>query len=1000
MYKTVLLLLSVCFFLLYADISKAQGWRSGEMEIKIQLKNASDAATIQALKLNGDIYHEYAFLYVVPAELERIEETGLEYTISKRNLNQYYRGYWQRNETYHSYQEIIDLMDSLAGAFPDICKKVLIGRSVQNRELSYLKISDNAEVDEFEAEILFDGGIHGDEIGAAENCIRFARMLCLEYANDPNITSLVNNREIFIYPMVNPDGRENMTRYNANGVDLNRDFGYMWDAWGNSPSAFSQVESKKLRNLFLDNQFSISLSLHSGTEIFIYPWYYRQNQCPDHNAMHYLAAQYVNTSGYQNLLYGPGATTLYEVNGSSAETVYGNMGTYGMVIEISSNKQPPTSQIMHYYNLNEASMIDLIENAGYGIKGVISDTNGNAVVAAIRIDNQLPVYSDPLLGDYHKFLEPGNYSLQVKANGYRDTTIQNINIQDHSSSVIRNITLQTDSGQYVYRIIACQIPDNNYADEGASWEAIGKPDSINYSIGKNGWVILDVQTPVINGEGTDFIVYEGDQDAENYNCHVSLGMDGPWFDLGQGSGTTEFDLSDVIINNARYIRLQDDGNGSSGSDAGFDLDAIEVIRHPPGIFLALSEYSVIDTAGGNANHHIDPGETVDILVGLYNTGDNTAQNVQGSIEADPQYTSINTNNINFGNIPSGDTAYGIFNISMSSSTPQGYQLLLTLNVTSNGGTYQNSYELVFTVGKIQVLIIDLDPNKSSGPVIAETCEQLGVTYEYRTAIPVNFDFYKSAFLCLGIFQHNHVLTQAEGQKLAAFLDNKGDLYMEGGDTWYFDASTPLHPYFNIQGLSDGDGDLDTLRGMPGFITDGMEFNYSGENSFIDRIKPINYAVRLFDNSDPVYTSAVAFEGGTYQTVGTSFEFGGLEDGDSPSTKIQWLKNILNFFDGVYTNIELPYNTKDFHCIVYPNPCKKDFYIIFDAPMHKHISIDVYNIKGRKIYSKNVRNTPDGNNHIKINDIFAGEKSNQAGMYFISLKVNHKNTIIKKLIKVN
>ncbi|MEI6242902.1 MAG: M14 family zinc carboxypeptidase, partial [Chlamydiota bacterium] len=45
----------------------------------------------------------------------------------------------------------------------------------------------------------------------------FARDLCLSYASDPSITDLINNREIWLYLMVNPDGRVNLVRYNSNG---------------------------------------------------------------------------------------------------------------------------------------------------------------------------------------------------------------------------------------------------------------------------------------------------------------------------------------------------------------------------------------------------------------------------------------------------------------------------------------------------------------------------------------------------------------------------------------------------------------------------------------------------------------------------------------------------------------------------------------------------------------------------------------------------------------
>ena len=243
MKKLVLLFFFACAF----ATAFAQGWRSGEMEVKVQINSKADALELYSLKLNGDIYLKHALLYLTPSELEKLNGTNLSYEVTIQDLNEHYKNFWKTRAQYHSYQDIIDLADSLAEHFPDICTKHLFGTSMGGRQLAALKISDNSAIDENEAEVFFDGGIHGDELMGPENIIRFARDICLNYGSDPEVTELIDNREIWLYLMVNPDGRVGMTRYNNNGVDLNRDWGYMWNGEGSSTGAFSQTESKTLR---------------------------------------------------------------------------------------------------------------------------------------------------------------------------------------------------------------------------------------------------------------------------------------------------------------------------------------------------------------------------------------------------------------------------------------------------------------------------------------------------------------------------------------------------------------------------------------------------------------------------------------------------------------------------------------------------------------------------------------------------------------------------------
>jgi len=891
------LLLSILLVFAFT-LSFADGWRPGEMQVKIQVNSPEQAQQLYALKLNSDFYgpaYDHIIAYVIPKELEKIQDLGFEYEIQIEDLNKYNQNFWLTEDAYHTYQQIIDLADSLETNFPDICKKYIFGYSIENRQCAALKISDNVSTDEPEAEVMFDGGIHGNEVGCSENVIRFARDLCLKYGNDPTVTNLVDNREIWLYLMVNPDGRVHDTRYNANGVDLNRDWAYMWDGWGSSTGACSQIESKNLRDCMYNNQFVIHTTYHSGTEFISCPWSYRPDHCPDFDHIIQLAGVYSSSSGYANLEYGQGCTGMYPINGSSKDSNYGIQGSISWSMEISYSKHPPASQIMMYYNYNYPSMITMIEYSGYGLEGTVTDVNtGNPVTAVVFVNDYFPTYTDPTCGDYHKYVLPGTYSITIVANGYQTQTIDNI-VVIANSATSTDFQLQPEDKQYVFKLSASQIPDNNNADEGNTPAVIGAPDNINYSIGKNGWCVLDMQYPVIDGPGFDIIVYEGDATPEGFTCYVGETIDGPWISLGTGNGTTEFDITTSGLPEAQFIKIKDDGDGSANvADAGFDLDAIEAMEPVSGVYLAMYEY-VVDDSNGNNNGKIDPGETVDIIVTLKNNGDITAENIEGTISTTSPYLTIVTGNANFGNLAQGETGNGTFTVTADINTPAGQPAEIGLDVTSNGGTYTNSYQMNFVIGQIPVVIIDLDENHNSGPAMQAAIQANEIAVEYTTSFPAEMSIYTSAFVCLGIYSDNHVLSSSEGQVLADFLNNGGNVYMEGGDTWYYDPTTAVHSMFNINPKSDGTSDLGTILGQNGTFTEDMSFNYSGDNSWIDHISAISPAFDIFENQSPNYGTGVAYDAGTYRTIGCSHEFGGLDNGTSPSTKEELMEEYLDFF---------------------------------------------------------------------------------------------------------
>ncbi len=500
--RRIELFLFVVFMVMTQTLSAA--WRPGEMLVQVRLSDPEDVRQFMEQKFTVDGFTGTTLsLLVVPSELEEIRKMGYEPTVLISSMEEHSENLLNDPEyaVYHDYNTTRVLVDSLINTFPQLIEKYIYGYSLLGRELYAVKISDNVQSDENEPEVSFDGCHHGDEIMGAEVIILFMRELCTQYGTDPQLTWLVNSREIWIYPFINPDGRMSMSRYNNALVDVNRDWGYMWDL--ESPAPFSQPESQVARNWINENQFVISQTNHGGTESISYPWSYRPNQCPDHYPIDFLAAGYSANSGYvPTLPYFQGYNGMYPINGSAKDAFYGLMGSVGWTLEVSLSKQPSSSLIPQYYNWNRPSMIYLLEMAGKGIRGMVTDAGNSAPVPAIvwisgGSQQYWPVYADPAVGDFHKFLLPGTYSVKVTASGYQSATVNNVVVVDTGATPLQ-IQMQAVNGTYAYRIVTTRIPGNNNSDEGFTPAALGAPDNVNYSLGKSVYVVLDMRESICN----------------------------------------------------------------------------------------------------------------------------------------------------------------------------------------------------------------------------------------------------------------------------------------------------------------------------------------------------------------------------------------------------------------------------------------------------------------------------------------------------------------------
>lgn len=187
------------------------------------------------------------------------------------------------------------------------------------------------------------------------------------------------------------------------------------------------------------------------------------------------------------------------------------------------------------------------------------------------------------------------------------------------------------------------------------------------------------------------------------------------------------------------------------------------------------------------------------------------------------------------------------------------------------------------------LIWEPDPLPGSGQALLEALYANGASALITTELMAhNLEDFLGLFVCLGIYPHNFLVPEWSPEAIAIeeYLDIGGRVYIEGGDCWYWDPLVGGHdfgPSFGIIGIDDGSEDLSFLEGIAGTFTEGLTFEYVGENGYMDHLatqNPSSYGnFRLFINPLDLATHGVAFLNGVdgSRTLGVSFEFGGLED---------------------------------------------------------------------------------------------------------------------------
>jgi hypothetical protein len=209
------------------------------------------------------------------------------------------RTVWNFYPTYEAYEAIMTDFQTL---YPSLCRVQNIGTLASGRKLLVVKISDNAADDEAEPEFFYSSSMHGDETTGYVLMLHLIEYLLQNYGTDPEVTNLVDNMEIYICPLANPDGTyyggnssvSGARRFNANFVDLNRN--YPDPAEGDHPDGNAwQPETVAFMNFAEQRSFVAGANFHGGIEVVNYPWDTWSRQTADNSWWVMVSREYADT---------------------------------------------------------------------------------------------------------------------------------------------------------------------------------------------------------------------------------------------------------------------------------------------------------------------------------------------------------------------------------------------------------------------------------------------------------------------------------------------------------------------------------------------------------------------------------------------------------------------------------------------------------------------------------------------------------------------------------
>lgn len=519
---------------------------------------------------------EYLDLVVSDRELPVYNQRhpGLIITQTEERLKANLSSRFRDIPGYRTYQQVMQELMNLQAQYPSLMTTEVIGEgwgaeysqsypaySAFNHQIWAVKISANVNQEEDEPAIYFCGAHHAREPISVEVSMAILIYLLENYNTDPFVTNLLNTTQIWIVPLVNPDGhkvvldqtdvwwRKNIRDNNNNhsidtdewgagddGVDINRNYGYNWGYISASdninsvtyhgPGPFSEPETQAFKNFLESKRFIAGISYHTYGQYVLYPFGYMKNlYAPDVVELEALATAVAGViSGQNGGYYDPMPSwELYPVSGGLDDWAYGTLGTFAYTIEMAEEFIPTAAYVPQIVqnNLN-AALLFLSRRNRAAFTGNITDiATGEPLEAIIHVegidDNPLPrapYRSNQDWGRYFRFLSPGTYTVHYRLVGYAeetrtvvitdtDVTVQDIALTPETASQVAIRILEDSNPSMPIQGVSLTIADTEQVYTSNAEGVILIPDLVpgnyNVTISKLGYNTLKGWKELVNG---------------------------------------------------------------------------------------------------------------------------------------------------------------------------------------------------------------------------------------------------------------------------------------------------------------------------------------------------------------------------------------------------------------------------------------------------------------------------------------------------------------------
>lgn len=368
---------------------------------------------------------------------------------------------WNRYPTWGAY---VATMDTFQSQFPNICKiEPILSHTAANHKILAAHISNNLQERGNKPAFFYTSTMHGDEPVGYYLLLRLIEYLLNNYDSDPQVQNIINNVDLWICPIENPDGTYRnhndslgespySTRSNYSRIDLNRSYPIVYVPYNENGDYPSEVQA--MLDFGMAHNFTMSANFHGGAEVYNYPW----DTWESSNKIHaddlwwqYVGHNFANTCHAQNNNYMQDLNNgvvrgadWYTTTGSRQDCYNYFLGCREVTIEVSADKVVSSNQLYKYWNYTRQALLDYIEESLNGIRGIVTDSvTGLPIEAEVYVENHdkdhSQVYSMLPEGNYHRPIKGGTYSVTYTAEDYYPKTIT-VSVAD-GQSVVQDVQL-------------------------------------------------------------------------------------------------------------------------------------------------------------------------------------------------------------------------------------------------------------------------------------------------------------------------------------------------------------------------------------------------------------------------------------------------------------------------------------------------------------------------------------------------------------------------------